>query len=178
MLTAGDEFGRRQGGNNNAYAQDNPLTWLDWEGRDRGLEDHVAALAALRRAHPALSEPAFLNGAPGPDDVPDVAWLTAAGAAKTVADWQSAPSAALAMVLGRGGGAIDDGRLAVLFNRSGHEIVFHLPARDGHHWEAQGGIVAVAPRSVAFVAEKPGSAALTSAPAQATIPLNRSGRGT
>jgi len=159
MLTAGDEFGRSQGGNNNAYALDNPVTWLDWDGRDRGLEDHVAALAALRRAHPALSDPAFLDGAPGPDGVPDVAWLTAAGEAKTVADWQSAPSAALAMVLGRGGGPVDDGRLAVLFNRSGHEIVFHLPARDGHAWEAQDGIVAVAPRSVAFVAERPGAAA-------------------
>jgi glycogen operon protein len=48
MLTAGDEFGRTQQGNNNAYAQDNPTTWLDWEGRDRALEDHVAQLAAWR----------------------------------------------------------------------------------------------------------------------------------
>lgn len=48
MLTAGDEFGRSQQGNNNAYAQDNPVTWIDWEGRDRALEDHVAALAAWR----------------------------------------------------------------------------------------------------------------------------------
>lgn len=48
MLMAGDEFGRSQKGNNNAYAQDNPLTWLDWEGRDLALEDHVAALAAWR----------------------------------------------------------------------------------------------------------------------------------
>jgi glycogen operon protein len=48
MLTAGDEFGRTQQGNNNAYAQDNPITWLDWESRDLALEDHVAALAAWR----------------------------------------------------------------------------------------------------------------------------------
>ena len=48
MLTAGDEFGRTQQGNNNAYAQDNALTWLDWEHRDRELEAHVAALAAWR----------------------------------------------------------------------------------------------------------------------------------
>ena len=50
MLTAGDEFGRSQQGNNNAYAQDNALTWLDWANRDRELEDHVAALAAWRAA--------------------------------------------------------------------------------------------------------------------------------
>ena len=49
MLTAGDEFGRTQRGNNNAYAQDNEITWLDWESRDRELEEHVAALAAFRK---------------------------------------------------------------------------------------------------------------------------------
>ncbi len=50
MLTAGDEFGRTQRGNNNAYAQDNAITWIDWQHRDRALEDHVAALAAARAA--------------------------------------------------------------------------------------------------------------------------------
>jgi len=50
MLTAGDEFGRSQQGNNNAYAQDNPLTWVDWQGRNRELEDHVAALSTWRAA--------------------------------------------------------------------------------------------------------------------------------
>lgn len=50
MLTAGDEFGRSQQGNNNAYAQDNAITWIDWEGRDRALEAHVFALAAWRSA--------------------------------------------------------------------------------------------------------------------------------
>ena len=101
MLTAGDEFGRTQGGNNNAYAQDNPLTWLDWEGRDRELEAHAAALAALRRAHPALADPRLLTGAAGADGIPDVAWLTPGGTAKTVADWENAHAPGLAMLLGR-----------------------------------------------------------------------------
>ncbi|WP_288417318.1 alpha-amylase family glycosyl hydrolase, partial [uncultured Novosphingobium sp.] len=48
MLTAGDEFGRSQQGNNNAYAQDNPVTWVDWAGRDLALEDYVAGLARWR----------------------------------------------------------------------------------------------------------------------------------
>jgi len=53
LLTAGDEFGRSQQGNNNAYAQDNPVTWIDWERRDRELEDHVATLARWRAKHVA-----------------------------------------------------------------------------------------------------------------------------
>jgi glycogen operon protein len=151
MLTAGDEFGRSQGGNNNAYAQDNATTWLDWEGRDTALEDHCAALAALRRAHPALADPTLLTGARGPDGLRDVEWLTPGGRPKTVRDWESARTSGFAMLLGRGG----NGRLAVLFNRSAHELAFHLPARPGHHWaEAPGGRCLVGPRSAAFVAER------------------------
>ena len=62
MLTAGDEFGRTQKGNNNAYAQDNDLTWLDWAGRDIELERYVAALASIRKNASALMEVDFLNG--------------------------------------------------------------------------------------------------------------------
>ena len=51
MITAGDEFGRTQHGNNNAYAQDNELSWIDWEGRDRALEEHFATLARWRAEH-------------------------------------------------------------------------------------------------------------------------------
>ncbi len=156
MLTAGDEFGRSQAGNNNAYAQDNPITWLDWDGRDRELEAHTATLAALRRAHPALSDPKLLTGAAGPGGIPDVAWLTPAGKPKTAEDWNSARAPGFAMVLGSGG----NGRLAVLFNRSGHEIRFVLPPRPGHAWgDASGGQLAVGPRSVVFVVERRGGKA-------------------
>jgi glycogen operon protein len=152
MLTAGDEFGRTQAGNNNAYAQDNPVTWLDWPNRDRELEAFAARLAALRRAHPALADPRLLTGESGPDGIPDVAWLTPGGKAKTVADWEAARGPALAMVLRRGG----DGRLAVLFNRSRHAVTFHLPRRPGHHWETPRDRVTLTPRAVAFVIEQPG----------------------
>jgi glycogen operon protein len=155
MLTAGDEFGRTQAGNNNAYAQDNPVTWLDWAGRDRDLETFCARLAALRRAHPALADPALLTGEPGPDGIPDVAWLTPDGKSKTAADWEAARGPALAMVLGQGG----DGRLAVLFNRSTHDVTFRLPPRADHHWrDAPTGRLTVGPRAVAFLAEAPGPA--------------------
>jgi glycogen operon protein len=155
MLTAGDEFGRTQGGNSNAYAQDNPTTWLDWRNRDRDLEAHAAALSALRRARPALSDPRLLTGEPGPDGLPDVLWLTPGGHPKTVADWESAHAPGLTMLLGSGG----DGRLAVMVNRSRHEVAFHLPARPGHRWpDAPHGRLTLGPRSVAFAAEAPGPA--------------------
>ena len=80
MLAAGDEFGRSQGGNNNAYAQDNAIGWVDWEARDTGLEDYVADLAARRAA-------AGLGGVGFP---PDAAWLTLDGLAMTDGEWAAA----------------------------------------------------------------------------------------
>ncbi len=80
MLTAGDEFGRSQRGNNNAYAQDNALTWIDWRARDCDLEDHVAMLAAWRSAHyPARRQ--------FPEDG---TWTTLDGRPMTAHDWDTA----------------------------------------------------------------------------------------
>ena len=78
MLTAGDEFGRSQRGNNNAYAQDNAITWIDWEARDRALEDHVASLAEWRAARAAWFEAFPENGE----------WLHPDGHRMTVAEWE------------------------------------------------------------------------------------------
>ncbi|ESX56354.1 glycogen-debranching protein [Mesorhizobium sp. LSHC422A00] len=157
MLTAGDEFGRTQGGNNNAYAQDNAITWLDWAGRDVGLEAHVSALAALRGAVPALSDTRFLAGEP-PDgsDVPDVAWLTETGAPLGEADWNDGSRHRLVMLLGDGG----EGRLAVIVNGDRRQCVFTLPARQGFEWqpavEAQAVDLAwpLPGRSVSFMIER------------------------
>jgi glycogen operon protein len=63
LLSAGDEFGRSQNGNNNAYAQDNPVTWIDWNNRDHDLENYAADLAAIRAAYPMVGDPAFLEKA-------------------------------------------------------------------------------------------------------------------
>lgn len=80
QLTAGDEFGRSQRGNNNAYAQDNAIGWVDWSARDVALEDHVAALATWRRENPAVFD----------TDVPEQAvWLTLDGAPMTPAQWEA-----------------------------------------------------------------------------------------
>jgi glycogen operon protein len=130
MLTAGDEFGRTQHGNNNAYAQDNETTWLDWDGRDLSLEDFAMSLAAMRKAVPALGETGFLTGEPLPAcDAPDVAWLTESGAPLDEADWTNSGRRRLVMVLG------GECRLAVAFNGDNRACVFALPAREGYRWE-------------------------------------------
>lgn len=90
MLAAGDEFGRTQQGNNNAYAQDNPTSWLDWDNRDRELEDHVARLSAMRAARLGLFRQFPEDGH----------WRGADGEALTAEDWQSPASHALAYSLG------------------------------------------------------------------------------
>ncbi len=151
MLTAGDEFGRSQQGNNNAYAQDNAITWLDWDGRDRALEAFCRDLAALRRSAPELSGPGLLTGEPGQDGTPDVIWLTPEGSHKTTAHWTHPEGPTLAMVLARRDGG---GRIAVLFNRGPDLLHFRLPTRPGFVWQtASVGMLPVPGRSVAIVTE-------------------------
>ncbi|RUW51613.1 glycogen debranching enzyme GlgX [Mesorhizobium sp. M1A.F.Ca.ET.072.01.1.1] len=131
MLTAGDEFGRTQKGNNNAYAQDNAITWLDWAGRDRALERYTAALAQLRRAFPPLSDTNFLTGkAADGMEIPDVEWLTETGAPLGEADWNDPGRHRLVMILGDS----HRGRLAVMVNGDRRQCVFSLPLRHGYEW--------------------------------------------
>ena len=88
MLTAGDELGRVQGGNNNAYAQDNETTWIDWARADHDLADFVARLVRLRAMLAPLRADAFLTGAPArPGEPPDVVWSTPDGGTPGHADW-------------------------------------------------------------------------------------------
>ncbi|PJI84745.1 glycogen debranching protein GlgX [Luteimicrobium subarcticum] len=93
MITAGDEFGRSQGGNNNAYCQDNPVSWVSWDLApwQRDLLEHTRTLLALRRDNPALRVDAFYRGRPLPGDEPtqpDLSWFDAAGEPLTRDDWQ------------------------------------------------------------------------------------------
>lgn len=131
MMTAGDEFGRTQKGNNNAYAQDNAITWLDWAGRDEALERYASSLSAMRRAFPALSDTHFLSGKPSnASAIPDVEWLTETGAPLGESDWNDPGRHRLVMMLGDRGG----GRLAVMVNGDRRQCVFTLPAREGFEW--------------------------------------------
>lgn len=162
MLTAGDEFGRTQKGNNNAYAQDNGITWLTWAGRDRMLEAYVVLLAALRRTMPAFSDTHFLTGkAEDASDIPDVAWLTETGAPLGEADWNDPSRHRLVMLLGQTG----EERLAVMVNGDRRQCVFTLPARQGFEWrpaietQAIGLAWPLPGRSVNFMIERRAGAA-------------------
>ncbi|MFE5141483.1 glycogen debranching protein GlgX [Streptomyces fagopyri] len=127
MLVAGDEFGRTQRGSNNAYCQDNEISWIDWslleEPGWRALFDLTSRLIALRHRHPVLRRRAFFSGrAHSVDGLRDLAWFTARGAEMTERDWY-APAGTLGMYLSgrdipgrdaRGAPVVDDSFLAVL----------------------------------------------------------------
>jgi glycogen operon protein len=127
MLVAGDELGRTQRGNNNAYCQDNETSWLDWSLLDdpewRPLFELASRLTALRHRHPVLRRRAFFSGrAHSADGLRDLAWFTAHGTEMTEGDWY-APAATLGMYLSgrdipgrdeRGAPVLDDSFLAVL----------------------------------------------------------------
>ena len=109
MLLAGDELGRTQRGNNNAYCQDNPTSWLDWApaGEQDALIEFVAALCRLRRGHPAFRRRQFFRGASviaGSRD--DVNGFRPDGEPMTEADWSA--SSARAVTVALGGAATDD----------------------------------------------------------------------
>lgn len=145
MLTAGDEFGRSQRGNNNAYCQDNAISWVDWTGRDRELEDYTAALAAIRAAHPALSDPALLGEA-------DVDWLSFDGSEFGDDLWHDPATACVAMLL-----HIPEqrDRIAVAFNRSSIAQSLALGAKPRHQWHRlDDGTLLLPPRTVAFLIEE------------------------
>ncbi|MBI1179285.1 MAG: glycogen debranching protein GlgX [Alphaproteobacteria bacterium] len=132
MLAAGDEFGRSQGGNNNAYCQDNETSWLDWDGADRDFAAFVGALAALRRRHPSLRRDRFFRGAGhGSHGEKDVLWFDADGRELTDAAWHDADAVSLGMRL-----TDEPGRsLAILFNAGADPLHFALPpATAGRPW--------------------------------------------
>ncbi len=100
MILAGDEIGHSQGGNNNAYAQDNATTWLDWDQADQPFLRFVRCLARLRRDHRVLSQRRFLHGRPRESDGrPDLEWRRVDGTVPTGADWNNPDFAALCVII-------------------------------------------------------------------------------
>ena len=128
MLTAGDELGRTQKGNNNAYAQDNEITWLDWENADQALTDYVGALAALCKALPMFVDTVFLSVNPTPVEIKSF-WFGADG---KPFNWSDGQSHFLGLMLSN-----DDKRLALIINRVENLLPFPLAAQTGHHWVEQ-----------------------------------------
>ncbi|MFC8452974.1 glycogen debranching protein GlgX [Kitasatospora sp. NPDC057223] len=139
MLTAGDELGRTQGGNNNAYCQDNEVSWLDWSLLDdpgrRSLRDLTARLVRLRRRHPVLRQRAFFSGrAAVPGGQPDLSWFTPQGREMTEADWFG-PTVGLGMLLSgsamserdQHGRPLRDDSFLLLLNAGDRVLDFTLP---------------------------------------------------
>ncbi len=143
MLLAGDELGRTQEGNNNAYCQDNEMSWVDWEAADQhaDLIDFTSTLIALRREHPVFRRRRFFSGelaGRSGTEVRDISWLTAAGTEMTIDDWRSGYARSLAVLLngnaitepGSRGEAITDQSFLLLFNAGDAPVTFTLPGGD------------------------------------------------
>ncbi|RUQ06029.1 MULTISPECIES: glycogen debranching protein GlgX [unclassified Microbacterium] len=147
MISHGDELGRTQHGNNNGYAQDNELTWIDWEAADLPLVEFTAAVARLRHDHPTFRRSRFFDGRPVADEdgerIPDVVWLRPDGARMTPEDWDSGFGRSVGMFLnGRGirendrrGRPVEDVNFLVYFNSGDEPVDLALPDdRHGAEW--------------------------------------------
>jgi isoamylase len=142
MLLGGDEVGRTQHGNNNAWCQDNEISWFDWESGDPELLEFTKQLIALRNAHPVFRRTRFFEGKG--EQLPDVWWMRPDGRRMTRRDWDNTESRAIGVFLNgdelraetmRGDEVRDDSFL-LLFNAHFEDVTFRLPARRfGTRWE-------------------------------------------
>ncbi|MBO3679852.1 glycogen debranching protein GlgX [Streptomyces sp. NEAU-YJ-81] len=158
MLSHGDEFGRTQGGNNNAYCQDNEVSWVRWpdhvKGQDGEWEDRSAlellrftrSLVWLRRDHPVFRRRRFFHGRPVEgthDELSDIAWFTHEGEEMIPRDWQAAHAKSLAVFLngsaisepGVRGERITDDSFLLLFNAHHEPLDFVVPIDHGKQWQ-------------------------------------------
>ncbi len=126
MIAAGDEFSRTQGGNNNAYAQDNETTWLDWENRNTLLERQCAELFMLRQDLSDVINDGFLNGDDRSHAPPDVQWFGADG---QPLDWQKDNTRVIVMVL-----SSTTRRICILFNGDSKGTTMRVAAKPGMLW--------------------------------------------
>jgi len=138
MLLAGDEMARTQRGNNNAYCQDNEVSWLDWSLADAepDLLQFTEILAGLRREHPVFRRRRFFRGRQAPDDVTgDIVWLTPSGEEMTQGDWGAGHAQSLAVLLNGEaisepdprGERIVDAKFLLLFNAHSDPLTFTMP---------------------------------------------------
>ncbi|MEX2495284.1 MAG: glycogen debranching protein GlgX [Woeseia sp.] len=146
MLVAGDEINRSQGGNNNAYCQDNEISWMNWEleNEDRSLLAFVRRLIELRKSHPVFRRRRFFQGqAIKGASVKDILWLNPEATEMTEEEWDSSFAKTLGMLLaGEGieeldvrGNRIRDDTFLILMNAHHEEMAFTLPSlASGTRW--------------------------------------------
>ncbi len=147
MLSAGDELGRTQHGNNNAYCQDNETSWVDWSGRDEEADfgEFARAVAGLRRDHPVFRRRRFFRGPDGSQDGPsDIAWLTPSGREMMDGDWKTGYAKSLGVFIngdaitepGPRGEPVRDDSFLLLFCADGEAARFTLPGPEfGRRWD-------------------------------------------
>ncbi|MEU0735197.1 glycogen debranching enzyme, partial [Streptomyces lavendulocolor] len=150
MLSHGDEFGRTQGGNNNAYCQDNEVAWVRWPDEDseeaRSLLEFTRSMVWLRRDHPVFRRRRFFHGRPVEgthDELSDINWFTPEGEEMTARDWQAAHAKALSVFLngsaisepGPRGERIGDDSFLLMFNASAEDLEFVVPVNHGRQWQ-------------------------------------------
>ena len=146
MLCGGDEYGRTQRGNNNAYCQDNEISWTVWDRTpdERRQEEFVARLAKLREGHPIFRRPKFFQGRKlRGSDVKDILWLNPGGSEMNDDEWGTHFVKSVGVLLN--GDAIDvhdwhgnpirDDTFLLLLNASHEPVDFVLPGNGGQYWE-------------------------------------------
>jgi isoamylase len=143
LLLGGDEFARTQGGNNNAYCQDNEVSWFDWGAVERNadLVEFTAGLCRLREAHPVFRRRQFFDGLPAQDTVrDDLDWYRPDGEAMLGQDWQASFARAVTMALSGSTGdhTRADDPFLLMINAWWEPLVFAIPVplRD-QHWHVE-----------------------------------------
>ncbi len=136
MLLAGDELGKSQAGNNNAYCQDTPLTWLDWSTPlDPALHDFVASAVALRKATPALRRELYFHGEPAAGARKDIVWLRPDGGEMRGDDWHDRTRRSIGLMFASDRTDHPDDRCVLMYlNAHDAGIDVALPADPGP-WE-------------------------------------------
>jgi isoamylase len=147
MLLAGDELGRTQNGNNNAYCQDSELTWIDWNPTDLGQRLHafVRRLIRLRMAHPIFRRRRFFEGCEiGDSGAKDILWLKPDGEEMDTESWNAPGTRAIGALLNglglgemdRRGHQLDDDNFLLFLNAGSEDVDFHLTAFPGRgRWD-------------------------------------------
>lgn len=133
MVLAGDECSNTQGGNNNAYCQDNEIGWVNWSDDDPELPTFVARLANLRKNHSALSRPEFLTGARNEMGQPDVVWFNNHGDRMSQEDWENPHSKCLTLRLAPV--LESEAPLLIMLNASHVAVSFKVPPGQPGGWE-------------------------------------------
>ncbi|CCI54320.1 glycogen debranching protein GlgX [Nostocoides jenkinsii] len=148
MIAHGDEIGRSQDGNNNAYCQDNELTWIDWELTERqaDLLDFTRRVVQLRREQPVFRRRRFFAGSAnhgGESDIHDISWFTPAGVEMSEGDWSNGYARSIMVFLNgqaipepdRRGQPIRGDNILLIFNGHYESLDFTLPRKDfGASW--------------------------------------------